>query len=132
MCISILMSHARLPGAAMNKNAPVCKLGHVALTTPDLETSVRFFSELVGLDVVDAQDDAVYLRAWGEHEHHSLVLREGPAGVDHFGLRASGPEQLDAIAAAVAADGVEVERIEPGEELGQGEAIRFISPQGHP
>src|SRR5262245_32945609 len=116
----------------MNRNAPVCKLGHVALSTPDLETSVSFFSDLVGLDVVDERDGAVYLRAWGEHEHHSLVLREGPAGVDHFGLRASGSEQLDLIAAAVAADGVEVERVAAGEELGQGAAIRFTSPQGHP
>jgi biphenyl-2,3-diol 1,2-dioxygenase len=116
----------------MNKNAPVCKLGHVALSTPDLDTSLGFFRDLVGLDVVDEQDGSVYLRAWGEHEHHSLVLREGPTGVDHLALRASGPEQLALIADDLGAHGVDVERVEPGAEVGQGSAIRFVSPQGHP
>ncbi len=50
----------------MTRHAPVCKLGHVALSTPDLDASLRFFSDLVGLDVVGEQDGAVYLRAWGE------------------------------------------------------------------
>ncbi len=116
----------------MNKNAPVCKLGHTALVTPDLEQSVSFFRDLVGLDIVAEHEGAVYLRAWGEREHHSLVLSEGPAGVGHFGLRASGPEQLALISSDLEAHDVEVESVDPGTELGQGEAIRFTSPQGHP
>jgi catechol 2,3-dioxygenase len=116
----------------VNKNAPVCKLGHLALSTPDLAKSRAFFSDLLGLDVVDEQDGAVYLRAWGEHEHHSLVLREGPTGIDHFSLRASGPEQLDLIATDLKAAGVDVARVRAGSEVGQGDAIRFVSPQGHP
>jgi catechol 2,3-dioxygenase len=116
----------------MNKNAPVCKLGHVGLSTPDLDKSLEFFVELVGLDIVGENDGAVYLRAWGEIDHHSLILREGPTGVDHFGLRASGPEQLALIAADLRAHGTEVTEVAGGTELGQGDGIRFVSPQGHP
>lgn len=116
----------------MNRNAPVCKLGHAALSTPDLERSVEFFRDLIGLDVVGEHDDSVYMRAWGEVDHHSLVLREGPTGIDHFGLRASAPDQLELIAADLRAHGVEVAEVPAGMELGQGEAIRFVSPQGHP
>jgi catechol 2,3-dioxygenase len=116
----------------MNKNAPVCKLGHTSLFTPDLDASLRFFRDLVGLDVVETTDDGIYLRAWGELEHHSLTLKEGPTGVDHFGLRASSAEQLDAITTDLEADGMTVERIPAGTEIGQGDAIRFTSPQGHP
>jgi biphenyl-2,3-diol 1,2-dioxygenase len=116
----------------MNRDAPVCKLGHVALSTPDLAASLGFFRDLLGLDVVDEADGAVYLRAWGELEHHSLVLREGPTGVDHLAWRASGPEQLDLLAADLEAHGVAVTRVAAGHEVGQGDAIRFVSPQGHP
>jgi biphenyl-2,3-diol 1,2-dioxygenase len=116
----------------VNRNAPICKLGHVALSTPDLSASVAFFRDLLGLDVIDEAEGAVYLRAWGEHEHHSLVLREGPTGVDHLAFRASGAERLDTLAADLEAHGVPVTRVEDGLELGQGDAIRFVSPQGHP
>ena len=116
----------------MNRSAPVCKLGHVELSTPDIEASLEFFRDLVGLDVVAKQEDAVYLRAWGEVDHHSLILRHGPTGVNHFGLRASGPEQLELITADLRANGTAVEEVGAGVELGQGPAIRFVSPQGHP
>ena len=116
----------------MNRTAPVCKLGHVQLSTPDIDASLHFFRDLVGLDVIGEDDGKVYLRAWNEIDHHSLVLREGPTGVDHFALRASSAAHLEALAADLRAHGHEVEEVAAGAELGQGDAIRFVSPQGHP
>jgi len=116
----------------MNRLAPVCKLGHVQLSTPDIDASLRFFRDLIGLDVVGEQDGRIYLRAWGEIDHHSLVLREGPTGVDHFALRASSAAHLDRLTRELEANGTAVEQVAAGEELGQGDAIRFVSPQGHP
>jgi catechol 2,3-dioxygenase len=116
----------------MNRTAPVYKLGHVQLVTPDLEKSLWFFRDLVGLDHIDTgHDGRLYLRAYNEHEHHSLVLREGPTGIDHFAFRAASAEHLTALAADLRAHGTDVEEV-AGEELGQGDAIRFVSPQGHP
>jgi hypothetical protein len=66
-----------------------------------------------------------------EHEHHSLVLREGPTGIDHFAFRAASAEHLTALAADLRAHGHVVEEVAAGAELGQGDAIRFVSPQGH-
>lgn len=116
----------------MNRTAPVCKLGHVQLSTPDIDASLHFFQNLIGLDVVGEADGQVYLRAWNERDHHSLVLREGPTGVDHFGLRASSAAHLEALAVDLRAHGVDVEEVAAGTELAQGDAIRFTSPQGHP
>ena len=116
----------------MNRLAPVCKLGHVQLSTPDIDASLRFFRDLIGLDMVGEQDGRIYLRAWGEIDHHSLVLREGPTGVDHFALRASSAPHLDRLTRELEANGTPVEQVAAGEELGQGDAIRFVSPQGHP
>jgi catechol 2,3-dioxygenase len=116
----------------MNRTAPVCKLGHVKLSTPDIDASLRFFRDLVGLDVIGEDSGEVYLRAWNEHDHHSLVLSEGPTAVDHIALRASSPEHLEALAVDLRAHGTDVEEVAAGAELGQGDAIRFVSPQGHP
>lgn len=110
----------------------LAKLGHMALTTPDLERSLTFYTDLVGLDEVGRRDGIVYLRAWGEFEHHSLSLREGPAGIDHIGWRARRPEDVDGFAEKLAAIGIEVTRIGADEEAGQGEAIRFTTPSGQP
>src|SRR5919206_4690086 len=109
------------------------KVGHIALVTPDIERSLWFFRDVIGLDEVERAGDTVYLRAWGEFEHHSLSLREGEAAVEHIGLRAAGPDAVAEIAARMEAQGVAVTRVEAGEETGQGEAIRFHSPHGaHP
>jgi biphenyl-2,3-diol 1,2-dioxygenase len=113
----------------------IAKLGHVALITPDLDTSLWFWRDVVGLEEVARADGTIHLRAWGEFEHHSLSLTAGPsAGVDHIGWRAGAGADVGLYADALAAAGADVERVPAGAELGQGEAIRFAVPEGggHP
>lgn len=110
----------------------IAKLGHIALVTPSLEQSVWFFRDLVGLDEVERRDGVAYLRGWGEREHHSLALREGPVGVEHIAWRAMRPEDVGAFAERLEAGGIVVERVPAGIEAGQGDAVRFKSPSGHP
>jgi catechol 2,3-dioxygenase len=108
------------------------KLGHVALTTPDLETSVGFFRDVVGLEEVERTGGSVYLRAWGEWDHHTLVLTAGEESlVEHIAWRAGAPAQVRQFSEALRAAGTEVEHLQAGEEAGQGEAIRFALPSGH-
>ena len=107
-------------------------LGHVALATPDLEESLAFFRDAVGLEETARAGDAVYLRGVDEFVHHSIRLREAEeAGVDHVGWRAAEPDDVDAFAEHLEGQGIDVSRVEAGEELGQGEAIRFRTPTGH-
>lgn len=110
----------------------LAKLGHIALVTPDLERSLWFFEDVLGLDEVERRDGTVYLRAWGEFEHHSLSLREGPTGVEHIGWRATGADKLATIAERLTRMGTDVTWIDDEEEAGQGRAIRFTTPTGHP
>ena len=110
----------------------VHSLGHVALETPDLDGSLYFFCEAVGFEEVDRADGTVYLRAPDEFEHHSLSLTEADeAGVDHIGWQTADPESLAGFADYLDGEGIDVTWIEAGEELGQGEAIRFSTPSGH-
>jgi catechol 2,3-dioxygenase len=106
----------------------LCKLAHVALVTPDLDASLGFFRDLLGMEVVAEDDTRVYLRCFQELDHHSLSLQEGPTAVEHIAFRTSAADDVDEFAAALAADGVDVTHVEAGEELGQGEAIRFTAP----
>lgn len=107
-------------------------LGHVALQTPDLETSLNFFRDAVGFEEVEREDGTVYLRATDEFDHHSLSVTEGDsAGVDHIGWQTADPESVSLFADELESEGIDVTWIEAGTELGQGEAIRFSTPTGH-
>jgi biphenyl-2,3-diol 1,2-dioxygenase len=112
--------------------ASIAKLGHVALVTQDLAKSVEFWRDVVGLNIVETHDDTVFFRAWGDWEHHTLSLREGPTTVDHIAWRAGAPEDVRAYGEHFKGLGIDVTTVEAGEERGQGEAIRFALPDaGH-
>ena len=60
----------------------IAHLGHAQLFTPDLDASVAFFTDYLGLVVSGRHGDTVYLRTFDDYEHHSLVLSppaNGPA-----------------------------------------------------
>jgi catechol 2,3 dioxygenase len=106
----------------------LARLAHVALATPDLDGSYHFFHDLLGLEEVGNDGDAVQLKAWGDFGHHTLTLipSKGERGhVDHIAWRTMKPEHVEEYAARLAAEGVEVTKLAAGEENGQGEAIRF-------
>lgn len=116
-----------------NLSAEIAKLGHVSVITPNLEKSLWFFRDVVGLEEVDHQEDTAFLKAWGDFEHHTLSLSPGlQAGVEHIGWRAKHPEDVDIFAKQFKARGMEVQEIEAGEEKGQGRAIRFQIPGDYP
>ncbi|RQH02624.1 VOC family protein [Natrarchaeobius oligotrophus] len=116
----------------MNTNQPIAKLGHVAIHTPDLDESLWFFDEVLGLHVVERDDDTAYLRGQRDWEHHTLSVTEsGKKGVDHIALRTTSSEALDHLAERFESEGTDVTYVDAGEEPGQGEAIR-VEKFGHP
>lgn len=52
-------------------------LSYVAITSPDVAASVKFYEDHVGLTVVDRIDGAVYLRCWGDYYKYSVVVVPG-------------------------------------------------------
>lgn len=104
----------------------LCKLAHVALRTPDIERSVAFFCGILGMDEVARGGEGVHLRCFGELDHHSLLLIEGPTSVDHIAFRTSGGDDLAAFSDQITAAGVAVS--DAPSQLGHGEAIRFTVP----
>ncbi|KZE38750.1 2,3-dihydroxybiphenyl 1,2-dioxygenase [Bhargavaea cecembensis] len=110
----------------------IAKLGHVALVSSDLEKSLWFFKEVIGLEETEARNGVHYLRAWGDFQHHTLSLEAGESGqVRHIGWRTKRPEDVQAFRKLLEQDGVEVEAVPAGTTPGIGEAIRFPLPSGH-
>lgn len=110
----------------------IAKLGHVAIVSTDLEKSLWFFKEIVGLEETEEVDGVHYLRAWGDFEHHTLSLTAGSESrIDHIAWKAKRREDVKSFAVLLEDAGVDVSKLEAGVEKGQGEAIRFQLPSGH-
>jgi YD repeat-containing protein len=63
-------------------------LNHVSITAPDLEASVRFYTQVFGMDRLPAPKFAGQAVAWlrlGDQQLH-LMQRAGAAQFHHFGI----------------------------------------------
>lgn len=93
-----LQSNRRCNQPARRPMGPsnVMRVGHVAAKTPDLEASIRFYEDLLGLRVADGfvnsrgERAGVFMRCGlGQRftDHHTLALIQHPAGgFDHAGF----------------------------------------------
>jgi 3,4-dihydroxyphenylacetate 2,3-dioxygenase len=78
-------------------------------------------------------DDAIYLRAFEEYLHHSLVIRRGPvAALAVLAYRVRSEAEVDVAASYYAALGSHIEERSPGQTRGIGRAIRVEDPLGFP
>ena len=106
------------------------QLAHVEILTPAPEESLRFYTDVLGLQHSGSGGQSAYLRGWGEFFHHTLQVTEGEApGLGHIAWRVEGPEQLETAVARIEATG----RGEGWYEgsVGHGPAYRYRSPGGH-
>lgn len=111
----------------------VAHLGHAELRVTDMERSRWFFTEVLGLYVSEETDDKVYLRAWQDWDHHTLILKKSDhPGIEHVGWRVEKPEDLRAYEGRLKELGIEHHWVEGGEEPGQGDGLRFATPAGMP
>lgn len=113
----------------------VLRPGHVQLRVLDMAAAVEHYTQVLGLweTARDAQG-RVYLKAWDEHDHHSVVLREADsAGMDFMGWKVDSPATLEELAADVKTSGLarDMQWIDAGEHPKTGKRFRFTVPTGH-
>jgi catechol 2,3-dioxygenase-like lactoylglutathione lyase family enzyme len=79
------------------------KLGHVVLNVTDLEASVRFYTEVLGLEISDSYPDSmvpggmVFMRV--NTDHHGVALVGGASKLErstlnHFAFEVGSPDEV--------------------------------------
>jgi catechol 2,3-dioxygenase len=110
----------------------VLRPGHVAIRVREMDPAVRHYTEVLGL--IETARDAqgrVFLKAWDEHDHHSVVLREAAdPGMDYMGWRVDSMATLKRLTADLEGSGLvsEMKWIPAGEHPMTGERFRFTIP----
>ncbi len=107
----------------------IAHAGGINIGTPDLEKSLWFFRDLLGMEVTAQSADVAYLRGYQERVHHSLVLtRQQEAAINTLSFRVSRPQDVELFHDRLVRDENEVLLVPAGTEKGRGEAVRFLVP----
>ena len=110
----------------------ILRLSHVDITVPDLELAAAYYTQVMGLDLVERTADRLFLKCWDERDHHCLAIRQDArVGIDRFAFKVEHDDDLDHFERRIERAGYPVGRVAKGEEIGQGESIRFELPSGH-
>jgi len=110
----------------------VLRVGEVAIRVLDLEAAAVHYGRHIGLTEVLQEPGRRYFKAWDEHDHHSLVIREADrAGLDYFAFKVFDDATLTALEHRIRDYGVAVERIPAGTYPRSGRRIQFQLPGGH-
>ncbi len=106
----------------------VARIGHIALRVSDLDRSVAFAEEILGLREVERADGTSYLTC--NERHHELQLIEAATpGCDHVALEVAGIDALEALRDRAIAAGLPVLGERP-QERGIEHGLRLMSPFG--
>lgn len=110
----------------------ILRIGRAELRVLDLEKSVDYYTNVIGLEVVARDDKRVYFKAWDEFDHHSFIIREADEpGIDHLAFKVERNDDLAAFEKKAEQFGCTVKRISKGTRIGEGEAVRIEIPTGH-
>ena len=110
----------------------ILRLSHVDISVPDLELAAAYYTQVMGLDISERTDDRIFFKCWDERDHHCLAIRNDPrVGLDRFAFKVEHPDDLAVLESRIEAAGHPVERVAAGQEIGQGESIRFELSSGH-
>src|SRR3954451_14093073 len=95
----------------------VLRPGHIQIRVTDLDQAVWHYTGVGGFDeVTRGNDGRVYLKAWDEFHHHSVVLRQADSpGMDFVGFKVTDEAALTELGERVRQFGLVVEEIPAGE-----------------
>ncbi len=111
----------------------VIRPGYIEIKVLDMDEAVTHYCDRVGLSKAGTGDDGrVYLKAWDEFAHHSVILTEADEpGMVRMGWKVLDDDTLTKLSNDLEAYGLEVEQIAPGSQPGLGRAVAFMLPSGH-
>ncbi len=110
----------------------IMRIGRAELRVLDLEKSVDYYTNIIGLEETGREEGRVYLKAWDEFDHHSIVLQKSDsAGLDHFAFKVKNEAILSQLEKKIEQFGLTRSRVSNRTRLAEGEGIRCTLPTGH-
>jgi catechol 2,3-dioxygenase len=115
------------------------KIGHVVLNATDLEASVRFYTELLGLQVSDryppemVPGGMVFMNVGGDHHGIALVggaNKSDRTSLNHFAFEVGSPDEVFRARAWLRKNGVPI-HFEGRRRAGCQIAVEFQDPDGN-
>ena len=112
----------------------VLRPGHAVVRVLDLDESVKFYTEVMGLKETGRDKSGrVYFKCHEERDHNSFIIRKADtAGLDAFAFKVANKATLATLEGRLREFGVTTERVPAGDLLETGERVRFALPTGHP
>lgn len=105
------------------------KLGYVVLSVTDLDKSLNFYENIVGMQFVERENEIAFLRC--SYDHHNLVLEKGlEAGLKRVAYELEKAEQFQSVFDYLTDKGlnpIELSK-EETQKLAQGRTLRFKDP----
>jgi catechol 2,3-dioxygenase-like lactoylglutathione lyase family enzyme len=87
----------------------VRKISHASYEMPDVERQIEYYTEIIGLTLVERDGEAAYLAS--TIDHHSIVLRRGDeVKCTHLGFEIGPGDDLDAFERQTQGHGIYMER----------------------
>lgn len=108
--------------------------GHVQLRVLDLDQTLKFYTDILGLNEVCRTDDGrVCLKTYDEFDHHSVTLRlADKAGLDSVAFKVADQATLDRMVKDTEAFGYPVTELAPNtDQPGFGTRYAFTICTGH-
>jgi len=106
----------------------VCKIAHATYEMPDVERQIEYYTDVIGLTLVERDKEAAYLAS--TLDHHSVVLRPGGAArCTRLGFQIGPDDDLDAFEQQVRAKGTKTERKKDSAPT-LSDVVSFEDPKG--
>jgi catechol 2,3-dioxygenase-like lactoylglutathione lyase family enzyme len=106
----------------------VRKIAHASYEMPDVDKQIEYYTEILGLALVERDKDAAYLAS--TVDHHSVVLRKGAeARCVRIGFEIGPDDDLGGFEQQVRGKGIKTERRKDPEPT-IAEVVTFADPKG--
>jgi catechol-2,3-dioxygenase len=115
--------------------ARINKVGHVVLNVKDVEASVAFYTEALGMEVMRLRDGNAAFLSFGT-QHHDIALfkapegaEQGTLGLNHIALQVDGSEtELRQLYGRLVQYGARIDRTT---DHGMTHSVYFFDPDGN-
>ena len=112
------------------------KIGHIVLNVHNTEISTKFYSELLGMEVVSRNEQGTSAFLSFGTQHHDLALfsaptdsEQGQLGLNHLALQIEGgPEEIEKFQKKLEDRGVRIDRIR---NHGITSSVYFMDPDNN-